>query len=282
MMQPSKGRALAWMSGALCGFLLMGIAARELAPHVSLYQMLVFRNGICLLLVALMLMRGGFRVVRTRRLGRHVARNVVHITGQYAWFFAIIWMPMAEVFAIEFTTPIWVALMAAMFLGERLTRWRVAAVVLGFIGVLVIVRPGAAMLDAAAFAAIGAAVCFACTYTITKSMVGEERPMTILFWMHLIQLPLGLVPALATGWVHPPVSVLPWVIGIGVAGFATHYCIAWAMRYADATVVVPLDFLRLPIGAMIGWAVYAEVLDPLVLLGAAIIIVANWANLRYG
>jgi drug/metabolite transporter (DMT)-like permease len=171
---------------------------------------------------------------------------------------------------------------AAVFLGERLTAWRVGAVALGFAGVLLIVRPGAAIIHPAAFAAIAAAVCFAATYVITKSMVAEERPMTILFWMHLTQLPLGLAPALYVGWTHPPVHTWPWVAALGIAGYATHYCIAKAMSHADATVVAPLDFLRLPLGALIGWAFYAEVLDPVVVLGAAVIVSANWMNLRYG
>lgn len=270
------------MSVALFGFLALGISGRELAREVNLYQLLVYRNGLCLIIVLAILARSGFAVVRTQRIGRHIARNVVHLTGQYSWFFAVVWLPLSEVFAIEFTTPIWTALMASAFLGERVTAWRAAAIALGFLGVLVILRPGLAIVHPAALAAVAAAVCFAATYVITKNLVGHDRPMAILFWMHLIQLPLGLMPALASGWVNPSLPLWPYVAMIGIAGFGTHYCIARAMSFADATIVVPLDFLRLPIGAVIGWLFYAETLDPMVAAGAAIIIVANVGNLRHG
>ena len=280
--RPSRMLALAWMGGALVGFLVIGISGRALAQVGSLYQLLVYRNAICLLLVVAILFYTGWSLVRTHRIGQHLARNIIHIVGQYAWFFAVVWLPLAEVFALEFTTPIWTALFAVTLLGERLTRWRVFAIVFGFAGVMVILRPGIAIIQPAALAAIGSAVCFAAAYVFTKSLVAHERPMTILFWMHLMQLPIGLVPALAAGWVNPPQALWWHVAALGISGFATHYCIARAMSHADATIVAPLDFLRLPIGALVGWVLYAEVLDPLVGLGAAFIIAANWTSLRRG
>lgn len=282
---PARGarlQALSWMTGALFGFLMMGISARELSAEVSLYQLLVYRNLICLVFVLAILTRIGFKVARTKFPARHIARNTVHLAGQFLWFVAIVSIPLTEVFAIEFTTPIWTALLAVLFLGERLTPVRALSVVLAFTGVMLILRPGSAIVNPAALAAIAAAMCFAVTFAITKNMVGYERPMTILFWMHLIQLPLGLVPALATGWVNPSPTLWHWVAIIGIAGFATHYCVARALILADAIVVIPLDFLRLPIGALVGWMFYAESPDAMVLLGAGIIVIANWSNLRYG
>ena len=280
--EASNARAFAWMSVALVGFLTLGLAGRALARDVSLYQLLVYRNAICLVFVIALLPHTGLAILRTRYIGRHLVRNACHIAGQYLWFFAVVWLPLTEVFAIEFTTPIWTALFAATVLGERMTRWRTLAIALGFTGVLLILRPGASIIAPASLAAVGAAVCFAVTYCFTKALVAEERPMTILFWMHLMQLPMGLSPALVHGWVNPPLSQAHLVAAIGIAGFATHYCIARAMRHADATVVAPLDFLRLPIGAVIGWAFYAEALDPIVVLGAALILTGNWTNLRRG
>ncbi len=270
------------MTGAMSGFLMIGIAARELAGDTSLFQLLVYRNAICLLIVAVILTRLGWRSVSTQHIKRHLARNTVHLVGQYLWFFAIITIPLAEVFAIEFTTPIWTAILAAVFLGEQLTRWRVLAIALAFVGVLLILRPGIAIIQPAALAAVAAAVCFAITFAVTKNMVGFEQPLTIVFWMHLIQLPLGLVPALAVGWTTSPMVLWPWIAVLGIAGFATHFCVAKALQLADATIVIPLDFMRLPIGALVGWWFYAESLDPMVALGALVIVTANWSNLRYG
>jgi drug/metabolite transporter (DMT)-like permease len=277
----SVGRAILWMSGALVSFLLMAVAGRELSAEISIFQVVFFRNAVCLAIVVALLSRVGWHHVRTARLGRHIARNTVHFAGQYGWLFGIASIPLAEVFAIEFTTPIWTALMASAFLGERLTSVRVVAVAFGFVGVLVILRPGLAIVHPAAFAVLGAALGYATTYIITKSLVSVDRPLTILFWMNLVQLPLGLLPSLGR-WVWPSAHLLPWIAVIGVVGLSSHYCLSRALAVADATLVVPLDFLRLPLAAVVAWALYAEALDPFVFAGATIIFAGIWLNVRRG
>jgi drug/metabolite transporter (DMT)-like permease len=283
MQTPVKSlpRAVAWMFATIVSFLLMGIAGRELSTEVGPAQTVAFRNIICLAILAVLLTIQGWRLAHSAKPGQHLLRNTIHFASQFGWFYAIAHIPIAEVFAIEFTTPIWTALLAVLFLGERLNPARVGAVVLGFTGVLVILRPGGAVIDAASLAALGAAFGYALTYAFTKKLVLTDRPITILLWMNAVQLPLGLAVT-GAGWVWPSAPLWPWVIVIGVVGLTSHYCLSRALAYGDATVVVPIDFARLPLAAVVAWMLYGETVNVYVFVGAAIIFAGVWLNLRRG
>lgn len=275
---PSVPRAMLWMVGALVSFAAMAVAGRELSSELTLWQILFVRSAICLAILVPLATRVGWDKVATRRPLIHLARNSVHYAASYFWMLGVISIPLAEVFAIEFTTPIWTAILAALFLGEPLTRIRVAAIVVGFVGVMVILRPGAAIVHPAAFAVLAAALGYAASYVFTKKLSGFDRPIVILFWMNLIQLMIGLVPTYLS-WVTPSPALWPWIAVIGLSGLASHYCIARAMGFADATVVVPLDFLRLPLIAVVGYVFYAEAIDLFVLAGAVLVVGGNMLNL---
>jgi drug/metabolite transporter (DMT)-like permease len=234
-----------------------------------------------MLILCALFTRLGWEHVKTEKLGRHVGRNVVHFAAVYGWFYAVASIPIATVFAIEFTSPIWTMLLASIFLGERITWPRVLAIVLGFAGVIVILRPGTDGIHPAALSALGAALGYAITYVMTKNLVATDRPLTILFWMNLIQLSLGLLPSTLL-WVTPSPILWPWVLAVGVAGLASHYCLTRALAHADASVVVPMDFLRLPLAAVVAWFLYNEAVEPIVFIGAAVIFAGNWINLRRG
>jgi len=277
----SVPRAAAWMLATIVSFLLMGIAGRELSAEVGPAQTVAFRNIICLAILAVILTVKGWRLARTAKPGQHVLRNTIHFASQFGWFYAIAHIPIAEVFAIEFTTPIWTALLAVLFLGERLNTARVGAVVLGFTGVLVILRPGATVIDAASLAALAAAFGYALTYAFTKNLVITDRPLTILLWMNAVQLPLGLAVT-GAAWVWPAAALWPWVMVVGLVGLTSHYCLSRALAYGDATVVVPIDFARLPLAAVVAWMLYGETVSVTVFVGAAIIFGGVWLNLRRG
>ncbi len=281
MQTPEKSqlRAVAWMLATILSFLMMGIAGRELSAEVGPAQTVAFRNVICLAILVALLAVKGWRLALTAKPGRHIVRNTIHFGAQFGWFYAIAHIPIAEVFAIEFTTPIWTALLAVLFLGERLNAARVTAIVLGFAGVLVILRPGAAVIDAASLAALGAAFGYALTYAFTKDLVATDRPLTILLWMNAVQLPLALAVT-GSGWVWPTAALWPWVLVIGLVGLTSHYCLSRALTYGDATVVVPIDFLRLPLAAAVAWMLYDETVTVYVYVGAAIIFCGVWLNLR--
>lgn len=275
---PNLLKALLWMMGALASFTTMALAGRELTQEMSVFQALAFRSIICVAILSAIAATRRFQGVRTDRIRVHLARNIIHFGGQFGWVYGISMLPLAAVFSIEFTVPIWTAIMAAMFLGEPFTRWRMITVAMGFVGILIIMRPGAAMIDVAAFAVLGAAICYAATFVFTRHMASTESPFAIIFWMNLIQLPLGLIPALGM-WVTPSPDNYIWIVAIGLAGLASHWCVAHAMRHADAAVVAPMDFIRLPLITIVGYVIYKEPWNPWVLLGGVMIFSGNMINI---
>jgi drug/metabolite transporter (DMT)-like permease len=282
MSSPSRRpaiRAAAWMSGALASFMAMAISGRELSSELSTFQILFFRSLVGFAVIVALLQRAGWARIRTRALGTHLLRNFAHFGGQYGWFTGLALIPLTEVFAIEFTMPIWTAILAAVILGERMNRLRSLAVVMGFVGVLVVLRPGVASVSPGALAVLAAAFAYALSHILTKRLSGTDTPLAILFYMTAIQLPLGLIPALPD-WVWPSVGAWPWVALVATTALSAHYCLTRALQLADASVVVPLDFLRLPLIAVVGLLFYGEPLNAWVLVGAAIVFAATWLNLK--
>ncbi|MGI9332431.1 MAG: DMT family transporter [Gammaproteobacteria bacterium] len=278
---PPIAFAVAWMGGALVSFLSMGVAGRELSVELQPHHSTFYRNALCLILLLPFVLRAGWKEVSTQLAGRHIARNAVHYFGQWCWLYALGVLPFAEVFAIEFTTPIWTALLASFFLREPLTASRLSAIALGFVGILVILRPGLAIVDPASFVALAAALGYAAAYVLTKKLVVTESPLTILIWMNAVQLPIGGLLSIGNLTV-PGLALWPWIFVLGVAGLTAHYCISRALTLADATVVVPLDFLRLPLAIVTAWLLYDEALSPFVFAGVLFILAGNWINVKRG
>jgi drug/metabolite transporter (DMT)-like permease len=277
---PSTAKAAAWMAGWLTLMLVITVAGREATRDVAVFQLMAMRSVIGLVLLwPLLHFYGGLAAIRTQRVREHTARNVVHYGAQYAWFVALTMIPLAQVVAIEFTMPIWAILLAAAFLGERITRWKLLAVGLGLLGVGLVVRPDAAGLNAGQLIALAAAVGFAVSVILTKSLTRTDDALAIIFWMLLIQSVLGVLPALAV-WRWPSAAGWGWILVVAFCGTFSHYCMARALRHAEATVVVPMDYLRVPLTALAGWLVYAERMDLLTVLGAVLILSGNLLNTR--
>ncbi|QRE74836.1 DMT family transporter [Methylobacterium aquaticum] len=271
---PDLAAVVLWMAGALLSFSATAIAVRELAPALGLFDILAARAAAGVAIVgAVALLRR--RPLAARRMRLHLARNLVHWGGNYAWSYGVTLLPLAVVFALEFTTPAWVTLLAVLILRERLTASRVAAVALGFLGVLVVLRPGLAALQPASLVVLAAAVMFALTAVATKALTRTESVLSILFWMNLIQLPLNLV----AGRVFPALPVHAFeghhavaLAVLCIAGLTSHWCLTSAYRRGDAILVMPLDFLRIPLIAVLGWRFYGEPLDPWLFVGAGLIV----------
>ncbi len=277
---------LPWMLGSLVSFAGVALSVRGLQGAMTVFEMLALRNigGLIILAGMMLLARGPDRTVRMATPAVHLLRNSGHFAGQALWVWGVTVLPLATVFAIEFTTPCWVALFAVAFLKERLTLFRVLSIALGFVGVLIILRPGLESFRPEAIAVVIAAVFFGIQITTTKFLTASNSTWTIMFWMNLMQLPMNMVANMAIG--HSPLIVgklglaiwLP-ALGIAITGFLAHYCLTNAFRHGDATLVVPIDFLRVPLIALVGWLFYSETPDLAVLLGAAVVIAGVVINL---
>ena len=268
------------MDGWLALMLIVTVAGREATRELNVFQIMELRCviGFCLL-YPLVRLSGGFAAMRTTRPLQHIARNLVHYGGQLGWFYALTLIPLGQVVSIEFTMPIWTAILAASFLGERMTVWRVSAIVLGVVGVIVIVRPATGAINPGQLIALAAAVGFGISIAMMKSLTRTEQTVAIIFWMMVIQAAAGFIPCLYV-WNWPAAATWGWVFVIAFCGTFSHYCMARAMLHADATVVLPMDFLRVPLTAMAGWLIYSERLDIFTVLGAAMILTGNLLNLK--
>ena len=274
-------RAAMWMLGAIIAFSAMAVAGRAASLELDTFEMMTYRSIIGVIVVlAVGGAMGTLHQITRRHLGVHALRNLAHFTGQNLWFYAITVAPLALVFALEFTSPLWTMVFAALFLGERLTGWKVAAGLLGFAGVLIVVQPGAQPISIGMIAAATAAVFFATTAIFTKRLTRTESITCILFYLTAMQLIIGLVACLWDGdMALPSLAMLPWLAVIGLGGLTAHFCLTTALSLAPASVVMPMDFARLPAIAVIGMVFYAEDLQWGVLLGAALIFAANYLNI---
>lgn len=281
---PRPATAALWMTGSILSFTGMAVAGREVAGAHDTFEIMAVRSAIGLVLVfGIGAVSGQLGRISAARLGGHVVRNLFHFTGQNLWFLALGLLPLAQVIAFEFTSPLWVVLLAPLILKERLTAGRLFAAGLGFAGILIVARPDMGSIGIGVFAAAGAALFFAISIMLTKLLTRGEAMISILFWMTLIQLILGVAGALVDGAVRlPTAQTLPWLALVGVAGVVAHLCLTSALALAPASFVVPVDFVRLPLIAVVGALFYSEPLSLQVFLGGGVILAAIWLNLRAG
>ncbi|WP_211314708.1 DMT family transporter [Cereibacter changlensis] len=268
-------QGLIWMAFSMVAFIAMSVGSREMAETLSIQQILFFR---ALVGLGVILAVGRSLLPEVRRMKAvplHLARNFVHFIAQYFWTIGVVMLPLASVFALEFTMPIWVTLFAWLLLREKVSRSRLLATAGGFIGVMVIVRPGAGMIDPAAGLVLLAAAGYGLSLIMVKRLTGQCSPGAIVVWMILIQLPLGFLVSL-TDWRPVSVSDAPWMLVAGVGALSAHFCQAQALKRLEASVVIPVDFLRVPMAAVVGYYFYGEAIDLWVFLGGGIILLSNF------
>jgi drug/metabolite transporter (DMT)-like permease len=274
--------ALAWMMLAIASFVVMAVAGRRIQVEMNTFELMLYRSavGFAATCVVLTVSRRGFSLVRTEHPGLHVRRNLFHYAGQNLWFYAVMLVPLGQLAALEFTSPIWVALLAPAFLGERLTRARIAAALIGFVGVLIVARPGAEPIGTGQVAALLAAVAFAFNTIYTRRIMAFDGVLCVLFWMTLSQGAMSLVLSLPGGIPLPSAAVLPWILLVGMTGVSAHFALTSALGHAPAGVVAPMEFLRLPVLVAVGALLYAEPVHSTVFIGAALILGGNLVGLR--
>jgi drug/metabolite transporter (DMT)-like permease len=272
------------MTLAVLSFAAMTLAGRELSAALDTFEIMAWRSAIGFPLVAAALLAlEGPVGARTARPGLHAARNLVHFGAQNLWFYGIATIPLAQLTALEFTSPLWVALLAPLLVGEPLTLRKAAAAALGFAGVLAIARPGLAPVEAGHLAGLGAALGFAVTNLATKRLSRTDGALCVLFWMTASQLAMGALAAAAAGGLDaPPAALAPWTIVAGVSGLTAHVGLTRALYAAPASVVAPMEFARLPVVAAAALVAYGEPIGAPLVAGAALIVAGNLAGLGAG
>lgn len=278
---PSPLKGALWMVVCLIFMSLMAFTVRKVAPKLTTTEVMVWRGFISFFVVLAIIRMSGAVLprIRTTRLPLHIIRNIVHFAGQFCWIYAVSVIPLALAFALEFTTPVWIALLAPFLAAEKLTRGRLIAAAFGFIGTLIALRPDGSGLSTGALVMLGGALAFALSVIAVKRLTSTDSALAILFYMALIQTPMAFLLAGGAPRV-PDLVTFGYLVLLAGAGLIAQFAMARAYVYADAMVVMPIDYLRLPLIALIGMAVFSEPLDPYVLLGGAVIIAGNWWNLR--
>lgn len=278
--QPLK--AAMWMFGAIIAFSLMAIAGREVGQHLDTFEIMFYRSVIgMVIVVSVARYVGTLGEINTRNFGLQTIRNISHFAGQNLWFFALTTVPLSQLFAFEFSTPLWVAILAPFFLNEKLTPMRAFCAALGFLGILIVARPDTTTISPHIIAAALCAVGFAGAAITTKLLTRTQTITCILFWLTAMQAVFGLITAGYDGDIHIPNTTQTfWLIVIGLCGLSAHFCITKALSLAPAIIVTPFDFLRLPLISIVAYFLYQEILEWPVMVGAIIVFAANLLNLR--
>jgi len=274
-------RAALWMSGAIVSFTSMAVAGRAVSLDLDTFEIMMYRSFVgIILVVAVAGLAGTLPQVNRRNMGLHFIRNLSHFAGQNLWFYALTVIPLAQVFALEFTSPIWAILLSPLILGEKLRPIGLLAALIGFFGILMVARPNPQALDVGQISAACAAVGFALSALFTRKLTRTESITCILFYLTVMQAGFGVIFAGFDGDIAlPTAQSTPWIVLIACAGLVAHYCLTTALRLAPASVVMPIDFIRLPLIAVVGMTLYGEQIDIWVLVGAAVIFAGNYLNI---
>jgi drug/metabolite transporter (DMT)-like permease len=278
---PPLVQAVLWFCGTMAGFAAMAISARQLQTTMSTFEILFFRSLIGVLAVLPFIIRARFADLRMTNAPFHFGRALVQFLAQICWMYGIAYLTLSDLTAIEFSVPVFTAVLAVIFLGERMWRHKWIATLLGFGGVLIILQPEGSAFSVAGFVMLLGSALYSGSGILVKFLTRTETPQGIIFWMNALQLPLGLIPAVFIfDWVTPGIADVPWILAWGLAGLLAHYTMARALTLADITIIFPLDFLRLPLMALLGFLLYAEAISPWTAVGGIVIFAANYYSVR--
>ena len=267
---PAPVQGALYMAAASFGFSVMNVAIRSAAEELDPLQITFFRNFFALLFMLPWLWQVGAAGLKTAHPGLHLWRAVIGLAAMCLWFYSIALLPLAEAVALNFTVPMFATLGAAIFLGEIVRARRWTATMFGFLGVLIILRPGFTELTPAMALPVIAAAFMAISVIIVKRLSGYDRPGTIVFLMNLLLTPLSLVPALFV-WRWPSWEVLGLMALVGFVATVSHIAITRAYTKADASAVLPLDYARLPFIAGLAFLFFGEVPGLWTWVGAGVI-----------
>ena len=276
----ATGARAAFASPALRGIALMFVSTfffaamhgsiRYMSATIHPFEIALFRNVFALVVVLPWFYRYGIAPLRTRRFGLHALRAVFNIMAMLSFFYALSITPLSEVTALGFTAPIFATVLAALILREVVRARRWTAIVIGFLGTLIILRPGFDAIGLGQILVLFSSMIWACALLVIKTLGRTDSSATIISYMALLMIPLSLVPALFV-WRWPDPLEWAWLIAIGVLGGIGQFCMTEALRQADTAVVMPFDFFKLVWVTVIAWLAFAEHADLYTWIGGAVI-----------
>jgi drug/metabolite transporter (DMT)-like permease len=268
--------ALGMVLMAVSGLCLTGmhVSVRLVPGDMHAFQIVFLRNGIGLLLLAALYGRGGLGVLRTRRLGLHGLRGLLQILSMLTFFSGLFITPLGQVNALSFTSPLFATALAVLVLGEKLPPRRLLVLVLGVAGTLIIIRPGFSELSAGPLLILVSSLFWGLALIVIKVLARTESTPTAIIYMAIFLTPMSLLFALPV-WQWPSLEQLGWIFWIAVLGTTAHMALNQSFRMAEATVVLPLDFLKIIWGSTWGYLFFAEVPDALTWVGGTVIFVST-------
>ncbi|WMN11886.1 DMT family transporter [Marivirga salinae] len=265
-----------WMLISVLSFCVMTIGIKEISDNVNSFQIIFFRSLIGLLTIFIFfknkLSRPTFSIIKG-----HLFRNIFHLIGQYGYIVGIIYLSLAEVTAIEFSVPIWILIIASVFLKEEMTKSKVMSIILGFIGVLIIIRPGFGIINTNSIIVLLSAISYAIAHASTKKLTKKYKPLDIVFIMCLIQIPISFGLTI-TEISLPNIRDFSFLLIVGISAITAHFTLAKAMMDDDISSIISIDYFRLPILILLGILLYNENFNAAYLTGGTLIFVGNWIN----
>ncbi len=246
------------------------VTIRELSERFSGYQLVLFRTVLGTAVMMPWLVRSGLIALRTRRWGLYAFRAIVVYSGNLSWFYALAHMHLADATALSFLGPLFAAVVLAIWLGERLGGARLAALMLGLLGTLVLIRPGFAEVGPAIFAALYMALAYGTATAVIRALTITEDPNAVVFYMFALNIPLALGPGIAH-WSAPRGSDVPWILAFGGFSLLAQLFMTRSLACAEAAIVMPTYYLQLPIVALLGYLIFGQLPEIWILPGALLI-----------
>jgi drug/metabolite transporter (DMT)-like permease len=271
---PDNARAALWITVGTVFFASNDAAVKFVGADIHPVQMALFRYGLAMILLAPLFARLGWSGLRTKRLGLHFVRALIAGVGQAGVFYAVVHLPLADATAISFSRPLFVTVLAVVILGEIVGWRRWAATLVGFGGVLVMMRPGHMGIDPASIVAVVSALLFGLGLVLIRLLAATDPPPRILFYYHLFGVLMFAAPA---AWLWTPPTGLQWIllVLIGVLTTAAMVCFVRGFATGESSVVGPMEYTRLVYAALLGFFVFSEVPDLWTWTGAAIIVAST-------
>ena len=264
---------IAWMLGFIVNISIMAISIRELSFKYSSFEIQNFRNIFSIIVIFIILMVTKHTQLNTFQLKNNFIRNIFHFIGQSAWTWGLTVLPLAIVFSLEFTMPIWAVIIAIVVLKEKITLNKIFFLIIGLIGTLIIFMPDTKYIGFYNIIVLCSAITYAIAHNFTKKLTRTDSILSILFFMSIIQLPFSLIGSFIIGNIHYNIMMeIPLIILLTITSLLAHYSLSSALKYSDASVVLPIDYIRLPLIVFIGWYYYDEIISTNVVIGSILII----------